>query len=302
MQSSSPLKTLPLMKKAIFKDPRLQEQFDTDGFVKVTLLENEDVAYLNTLCQSSFPDPTNHFFSSSYLNDFEKKMSMSNQIITIVEKRAKTVFENYRLIGAAFLIKGCGPNSEMPMHQDWTIVDESQYYAINVWIPLTHANANNGALEVIRGSHLWNKAVRAPTLPFYYDGYQEQLKEKLTMVEASPGEVIVLNQAIIHYSKPNNTNVPRPAITTGMVSQDAKLKLHYWNKEQPKQLEVFDQQDDFLLKFEDFHSSIFERPVLGKSAGILPYDLPNLSEKEFHRLTRRGGTKRKSLLQRLFKN
>lgn len=289
------------MKKSIFIDPELQRQFDEDGFVKIKLLESQDVANLNTLCSSYFPKKGNTFFSSSFLNDFDLKKEISDKITAIVQERAISFFQNFRLIGAAFLIKGIGQHSEMPMHQDWTIVDESQFYAINTWIPLTEATAANGALEVIKGSHIWNKALRAPTLPFYYEGYQERLKEQLTLVEASPGEAIILNQAIIHYSKANTTNNPRPALTTGMVSKEAPLVLHYWNKERPNEIEIFEQRDDFLLRFENFHSTIFERPKTGKSNGKQPYNIPPMTNTLFEKTSGFKNEKRKNIFSRFFK-
>ncbi|MFT5862826.1 MAG: hypothetical protein ACI828_001477 [Flavobacteriales bacterium] len=289
------------MKKPIFLDPELQQQFDTDGFVKIQLLEKEDIVTLNDLCTTSFPETGSRFFSSSYLNDFEQKKEISDTISQIVQARANSYFQEFRLIGAAFLIKGIGPHSEMPMHQDWTIVDESQFYAINVWIPLTRATAANGALEVIKGSHVWNEAIRAPTLPFYFEGYQEKLKKQLTLVEASPGEAIILNQAIIHYSKANTTTTPRPALTTGLISKEAPLMLHYWNKEQPNEIELFEQEDDFLLKFEDFHSAIFERPVIGKSKEVRPYKVPSMTDAIFNDVTGFKKEKTKNIFSRLFK-
>lgn len=289
------------MKKPIFIDQELQQQFDTDGFVKLQLLTKEDIVTLNDLCTAYFPETGSTFFSSSFLNDFDLKKEISDKITTIVQERASSFFQNFRLIGAAFLIKGIGPHSEMPMHQDWTIVDESQFYAINTWIPLTEATAANGALEVIKGSHLWSKALRAPTLPFYYEGYQEKLKKQLTLVEASPGEAIILNQAIIHYSKANTTTTPRPALTTGMVSKEAPLVLKYWNEECPDEIELFEQQDDFLLRFENFHSTIFERPKTGTSNGKQPYNIPPMTDTLFEKTTGFKNEKRKNIFSRFFK-
>jgi hypothetical protein len=88
------------------------------------------------------------------------------------------------------------------MHQDWTIVDETKYIALNIWTPLQETNEANGTLEVIKGSHHWHNTLRAPTLPFYFNGFQQQLKEKLIAIATLPTEAIVLNQAIIHYSSP----------------------------------------------------------------------------------------------------
>lgn len=266
------------MKKAIFKNEELQAQFERDGYAKLKLFDAAEIHDLNALFKNYIPNDVQAFFSSSYLDDFELKSEMSNKIAAIIEAKVKEHFVNYRLIGAAFLVKGIGKQSEMPMHQDWTIVDETKYFAANVWIPLTETTEANGTIEVLKGSQNWNEVLRAPTLPFYFEGHQERIRPKLTAIEAKIGEVVVLNQAVIHYSKPNMSNELRPAITCGLISQEAPLKFHYWNKENPTQIEVFHQKDDFLLRFENFHKAIFERPKTGESQGMMDYEIPSISE------------------------
>jgi ectoine hydroxylase-related dioxygenase (phytanoyl-CoA dioxygenase family) len=266
------------MKPAIFQNSEIQNQFDEKGFVKLKILDHQIIKDLRSYCLSEFPVDNKAFFSSSYLNDFEKKKAISDFIIDEVQASFDKEFINHKALGAAFLIKGSGDHSEMPMHQDWSIVDESKYYALNIWIPLIETNETNGCLEVIKGSHLWNENLRAPTIPFFLNGHQEKLKKHFTQIPTEIGEVIILNQAVIHYSKPNHSTEIRPAITVGLVSSDAPLSLHYWDKDNPQVIEEFEQKDDFLLRFEDFHTTIFQKPVLGKSAGKYPFTNSGLTE------------------------
>lgn len=286
------------MRDSIFKENQQQAQFEKDGFVKIPLLENHQIEQLQELCVSYFPEVSGVFFSSSYLNDASLKKKISKEIIEIIQDKLAKFFINYRSIGAAFLIKGVGAQSEMPMHQDWTIVDESKFYAANIWIPLTPTDAKNGTIEVMKGSHRWNNALRAPTLPFPFEGHQERIKKELTLIETKPGEVVVLNQALIHYSKPNLSDAIRPAITTGIVSKSAPLVFHYWNKEE-KDLEKFEQADDFLLEFTDFHQAIFQRPLQGKSLGSIDYQIPKIDESELEDYLK-SSTKKSSFFNRIF--
>jgi Phytanoyl-CoA dioxygenase (PhyH) len=272
------------MVKPIFKNNALQQQFETDGFVKITLLSAENIIALKTLFNHYFPNPSADFFSSSYENDYPRKKKISDAIGEILLPQLETIFIDYTWFGSAFLSKGNGLRSEMPMHQDWTIVDETKYIALNIWTPLQTTTEENGTLEVIKGSHKWHNTFRAPTLPFYFDGYQSQLKEKLTVIPTLATEAIVLNQAIIHYSKANKTNDTRIAITTGIKSKDAPMIFHYWNKEVPNEIEQFKQEDDFLLQFNDFHKDIFKRPQLGESIGKLAFQKQQATEKEIQNL------------------
>lgn len=288
------------MKEPIFIDVAIQRKFDEDGFVKIPLLTEDEVDALAQMRVEYFPEKDSVFFSSSYLEDFNLKTEISDRIKEIIEPRIAVQFTNYRLIGAAYLIKGTGPQSEMPMHQDWTIVDENEFYAVNVWIPLTDTNEQNGTLELMKGSHCWNNALRAPTLPMSFEGLQSKILPELTLVNANIGEVVILNQATIHYSKPNLSNEIRPAITTGLISKNAPLKFHFWDKDR-NQIEEFSQNDDFLLRFENFMEAIYQRPKMGKSEQFFDYQIPQMNEFELNNLLGKPNRSGKvSLFQRIF--
>lgn len=280
----------------IFKSPEQQQQFDADGFLKIELLTEKNVEDLKALFHQYFPDPSIDFYSSSYESDYSFKKEISDALAAIIKPNLDRVFDNYSCFGSAFLSKGNGPRSEMPMHQDWTIVDESKYVALNIWTPLQNTNNENGTLEVIKGSQKWHDCLRAPTLPFYYEGFQDKLKEKLISVPARATEAVVLNQAVIHYSKPNRTNEMRIAITTGIKSKEAPTIFHYWNKEEPDSIEQFKQSDDFLLQFSNFHRDIFARPQMGVSIGKIPFAKKVAAGEEVMQLFEQ---KKITLLQRL---
>ena len=286
------------MKEPIFLDAEIQRKFDEDGFVKLSLLNEDEVKVLAKIREDYFPEKGSVFFSSSYLDDYDLKMEISNKISKLIDTSLAKQCSNYRLIGAAFLIKGIGKHSEMPMHQDWTIVDEQKFYAANVWIPLTDTNEENGTLELMKGSHKWNEALRAPTLPMSFVGLEESIKPKLTVVPAKKGEVVILNQATIHYSKPNMTDEIRPAITCGLISQKAPLKFHFWDKER-SQIEEFAQEDDFLLRFENFMDAIYKRPLMGTSKQFFDYKIPRWNEQDLNRLTNTRVSK-PSFFKRIF--
>ncbi len=282
----------------IFKDETLQKQFDEIGFVKIALLNSPEVEKLRQLFSVYYPDPSANFYSSSYEDDYLVKKKMSDEIGAIMVPNLEKIFIDYTWFGSAFLSKGNGSRSEMPMHQDWTIVDENKFLAMNIWTPLQDTNEENGTIEVIEGSHRWHNALRAPTLPFYFDGYQHVLKSKLTPLSAKGGEAVVLNQAIIHYSKPNLSKDVRIAITSGIKTKDAPMLFHYWDKNKPDHIEMFKQEDDFLIRFENFHQSIFRRPDLGESLGVKSFQLQKPTKEEVDKLMT-SSNNRKSFAEKI---
>lgn len=266
------------MSKRIFKDPAHQEAFETEGFVQLQLLQAGDISELLALFDHYFPEPAEGFFSSSYLNDFDLKKEISGKVAAIIDRRLRTHFVDYRLFGSAFLSKTAGNRSEMPMHQDWTIVDEEKYVAVNVWTPLQDANKENGSLEVLKGSHAFAPVRRSPTIPFFWAGYEGEMQKSLTALEVKAGEAVVLNQALVHYSPANQTDSVRVAITTGLLSAAASMEFYY--QSEPGTLEVIDMEDDFLLRFEDFHEAIFKRPVFGKQRETVAYQHPDIPREQ----------------------
>jgi len=69
------------------------------------------------------------------------------------------------------------------------------------------------------------------------------------------------------------------------------MLFHYWDKEHPGQIEQFKQDDDFLINFEDFHQSIFKRPVMGESLGTKPFAVEKPTVTEVEKLTGLSATK-----------
>jgi hypothetical protein len=268
----------------IFIDDDLQQQFDKDGYVKISLLDDDEIEQLTSSFYRHMKRVPDAFYSSSYLHDSNHKIDISNEIGQIITPKLKDHFRDYTWFGSAFLSKGSGSSTEMPMHQDWTIVDENKFVALNIWTPLQDTDEANGTLEVIPGSHRFHDCMRAPTLPFYFKGFEDQMKKLLKPIHTKANEAIVLNQAVIHYSKPNMTNKDRLAITTGIKSKDAPMVFYYWNKNTPDTLEAYAQEDDFLLRWNDFFSDIFLKPTQGHFVGQHSFHFPKSNEAEVNQL------------------
>ena len=265
--------------RRLFKDEKLQAEFEENGFVVVPMLTERDLESLLAVFHRYFPKVPDGFSSSSYLNDFETKKQISEAAQQILAPRIADWLEGHRSLGSAFLCKSPGENSMLPMHQDWTIVDEEQFDAVNIWTPLTTVSELNGTLQMLPGSHRTFNELRAPTIPFLAMGNEELLKPHMVKMEVKPGDAVILNQACMHHSGPNNTDEPRIAITSGATSQEAELRFNYWDKE-AEMLETFAMDDDFLLRFDNFFEDIFQRPKHGESVGVNPFQYRILTKEE----------------------
>src|SRR5687767_5451043 len=152
---------------------------------------------------------------------------------------------NFTPFGSSFLYKTPGSGSELAMHQDWTIVDETRHMALNIWVPLCDVDENNGALHVLPGSHRHILPIRCPTLPFFFSGNEELLNKYVIPMYVKAGQAVVLNQRLVHGSTANKSDKIRIAITSGVKTKDAQMYFHY--KVPGKDvLEVYKEADDFL--------------------------------------------------------
>ncbi|MGB1318953.1 MAG: phytanoyl-CoA dioxygenase family protein, partial [Flavobacteriales bacterium] len=262
---------------AIFKDAALQKQFDEQGFVKVPFINQEQIDELDKLFDDMHPElPEEGFISGSYSSDTEYKQTASDHFKRIFHESYERLFQNYTPFGGSFLYKVPSENSDLVLHQDWTIVDEEKAVALNCWVPLCDTDMNNGTLMVLPGSHYSNYPVhRAPTLDFFFNGNDDLVREKLIPMNAKAGEAVILNQSLIHYSPPNLSGKIRKAITSGVKTKGAPMQFFYHDKETQKpELDLYKMDENFLIMFDDFGKDIFLPPKHGSKVGTIPYQLP----------------------------
>ncbi len=270
----------------IFQDAEHQRLFNTQGYVKLQFLDEEQVNYLDKLFDELHPElPEEGFFAGSYFSDFEYKKKASDEIVKVFSRSNEKIFKNYTAFGASFLFKMPSDNSDLVLHQDWTIVDETQAVAINCWVPLCDTSVENGTLMVLPGAHNGNFPVhRAPTLNFFFTGKEKHVMKHLVPMNAKAGEAVILNQSLVHYSPPNKSGKIRKAITAGIKTKGVPMQFFYKNPAENDSLDVYDMDEDFLIKFDNFGKDIFEPPVHGVKRGTIPYTLPQPTEEALNEM------------------
>jgi len=264
----------------IFIDTEMQALFEKQGFVVIPdFLNKEEISHMDTLFDKLHPTlPESGFFAGSYSPDFEYKKQVSEEIKVVYKRTYEHYFKDYTPFGGAFLFKMPTENSDLFIHQDWTVVDESKYLALNIWVPLCDVNLENGPLMVLPGSHYPNFPVlRAPTIRYFFDHDYSKAIEQLIPLTVKAGTAVVLSQSLVHYSPPNKSSKIRKAITAGLKTKDAQMIFHFKDPNKPENiLEKFEMDDDFFIHFENFFEDIYKRPVNGKSVGFIEYEVPNL--------------------------
>jgi hypothetical protein len=234
--------------ESIWKEEGLATQFESAGYVVIDLLSDSALAQLQKIYRAEDFPALEIFYSSSFLLDKQHKANISKRLCEVIDPFVEELFSNFKKLGAVFLIKPPGPNSNMPIHQDWTVVDETKFDSMTVWIPLQDTTEENGCIRVLPGSHRLSMALRAPTLQ---DPLQDILPEAERMMQPLPmkaGQAFIFSHALLHASFPNLSTEPRIAVAYGAVHQEAQL-MYYFREQAGEPLELLGVPEDFFLNY-----------------------------------------------------
>ena len=263
-------------KARIFSNPELQNMFNTEGYVILDFLNMDEVKYLKQLFDDLHPQGVTGFYTSTFAKDTDYRKKVDDEIQLTMRGGLEHFFTDYKIYCGSYIAKAPGEKSELILHQDMTLVDETKYTGTNIWIPLVDLDSKNGAIEVLPRSHRLFRTYRGSSLPDIYDGMVNEVKSLMQPCYLKAGQAIVFDQSIIHYSPPNLSQEVRPVVNTFVTHKEATIKICYWDKQRQGEIEMFDQEEDFMVNFQNFGNDIFNRPSIGKSLGYVPYDFPKI--------------------------
>lgn len=217
---------------------------------------------------------SNSSYKLSFFNtDLAFKRKVFKAISDFMQPRVDVFLKGYKPLIINIFDKEPG-KGEVPIHQNWTFVDESRFTSVSVWIPLVDVSRQNGTLEVVKGSHKVLCQYRSPSLPWVFDRLNEVLKQKyLEPFELSAGYAAIIDDGVLHWSSDNKTDTVRTAVQLIMVPDDA-VPIHYHSTPEGK-VDVYEVDSDFFMQF-DMKSIPAGYPVIGTET----LSLKKLSEKE----------------------
>lgn len=257
----------------VLKNRQYQQQLNEEGYVIVPFYTPEEVKALTEYYLTNTPQQKG-FQPTTYSHDLEYRLAASEFIKKTAQPHLENYFEQYKTFMGSFIVKNADKNSELGVHQDMTLVDESRFMGINVWIPLCDTHERNGALYLIPKSHRLFPTYRAATISNIYDKHYQTIKKYMQPVYMKAGEAIIFDHSILHYSPPNLSGEIRIATNIFVTHQEATITICYHDKEKNK-IELFEEQDDFFTTYQQFgNSNNMLRPQLGKSIGFREYNFP----------------------------
>jgi ectoine hydroxylase-related dioxygenase (phytanoyl-CoA dioxygenase family) len=231
-------------------DYRLSETFCQEGYVMIGLLSNTEVnSLMAAYCRLRVPGRPG-FDATILSRDRTYRQSVDQAIRDLISPPVCALLTEYRVAFCSFVVKSANSiASRVPIHQDWSFVEESRFASLGLWCPLVDVDLHNGCLQVVRGSHKFSPAPRAACTPFAYPEIIPYLEaECLESIPMRAGQALLFDQRLFHCSPPNLSSSERIAATAVLVPHEAKLQYyHLVEPRDPNRIEVFEVEDDFYL-------------------------------------------------------
>lgn len=267
----------------IFKDPRIQHQFDQDGFVKIKLLDEKKAKelydyYIDHQKDHDVIDGLYH--STTHTNNPDLIREIDNQIKSALLSELEGPFQNYEPMMCTYITKQPGEGSETKIHQDPTFVDESRFVSANVWVALHDIDHDNGNMFFVKGTQRYMPSLRVtPACPTAYDEVKDMLPENITEVSVKAGEAIVINHATMHGATPNLSDHARIAAVIAIRSAASDWIYHYWEPGTSK-----DKIEKYSFDLDAFiHLKKDGRPENRNFLGYIEWGFPQISRRDFIR-------------------
>lgn len=247
------------------KDQELETRFQKDGYVEVPFLNHDEVEmlkkyYFDTLEDSGGrlgPEDEKYQSNAEITYDFtfiDKNSDYKQQVFDMItksfEKHVDKYLSEYKPIIANFIRKK-EDGGEVPLHQNWAFADEHECATVSIWCPLVDSNKENGTLEVVPGSHKRYGEVRGPMIKSELAGIQQEILDKYMIpVETKAGNCVILDDSIVHYSSPNQTDGLRLAIQLILIPKEVNSIHYHMDLSKDRSLvEVLEVDKDFYMKF-----------------------------------------------------
>lgn len=243
----------------IFVDEALDEAFKRDGYVVIQgFCDADGVAQLVRAYDTFGPAPGDlgeycHFdFQSA---DHAYKRSTDAAIRRVLVDPMERSFHGYRPYYGNFVMKWPSPTSWFGVHQDSCFVDESVAVSASVWVATSKVDEHNGAVWFFPGSHRMRSTVRGSNQAAYsFQDVGAAIEARCgRIVRLEPGDAVVFDHRVVHWSYANTSDAPRLAAVLGVIPQDATL-LHHHASDDGATVETFAIDDEFFIVNDPFGS------------------------------------------------
>ncbi len=273
-----------------FFDARANEELERDGYTIIDFLGPDEVARLDALYDDlgRMPaDPQLACIDTFFCPDIPYKGKVHAEIEKVFRPSIDAAFDRQHVISFCFLNKWPGETSSFGLHQDISVVDERQHRSVELWCPLVDVDEENGQLWVVPGSHTWRETNRGihRIPPPYWPVKQRIVERHGIPVHARPGQAVVFNHALYHFSYANRSDRRRLVAACDLRPVEAE-HVHYLSPMGSDQINVYAIEDKFWVDVNPFN--VFEEIQTCEVVGTLDYDVEPLTDEDLDRFVAEG--------------
>ncbi len=251
--------------KPFFKNPALQKAYSENGFVILPFLTPDETLYLLDVFHQNFqPSQINGLYPTHSKNPYDLNMRINAIITEVYKKHVDEILNEYQFFIGHYMVKSHVESKEFELHQDWSVVDESNYAVAQIWCPLVDTGINNGGLFLIPGSHHFYSNYRSGSLFRFHYAVQQKTENYITSVHIPAGYAIFYHNRLIHGSYPNRSNELRIVTMANVADKTAEYLYFQKSKNALGQLDIYRLDREVFLK----NMQVFEK---GDVPGQLNY-------------------------------
>ena len=233
----------------------MQAGLERDGYAVVPMLDAAEVASLRAAYDDLGPtpgDPHLACYSSFHSFDAHYKERVDTVVRSALDSHLARVFDRQRALPSNFIVKWPGGMSGFGLHQDSSLVDETRFRSVEVWVALEDTNETNGQLWMVPGSHRWVHTIRGiHAFSFPFRPVMSRLIARHSRpVPVRAGEAIVFTHAVVHFSYPNKSDNPRYVAIADLIPEEAPHMVYFGDGK--GNVEAFAVGDDYWTQNSPF--------------------------------------------------
>lgn len=209
----------------------LKNVFNEEELNRVRTLQEKITAYADKgLVDPFLPWSISHRSDQGVLYDLHQRhpefqtMTTNSQVLDCLESiLGKDIF----LYENSLIYKPKGRSNGVPWHQDF-ISRPHEPLKIIVWMALDKVTKENGALQIIPGSHKnghlpWHRVHGETHHDRVNMEFVDKYRDKIVFVELEPGDVLLFNMLVMHGSDEVHSDLPRRAYRCSYQSLEKKI-------------------------------------------------------------------------------
>lgn len=218
---------------SILKNVRDNHFLLRNGYVKLSVLTEDEVSVFKTLYKKWHPTPPDEFYKSYFSSNEEYKHEVEQAILKYCLPKIEEYFVDFEPFGAMFVVKPSGDKGHIPPHQDWSFVDETQHWSLNMWLPIQDTDERSGTMRFLQGSHFFMESIRGANTPELYAHLQDAIEPHLVDVPLKAGEAVFFYHGNVHCSHYNNMPNERVCLGLSLVQKNAPIFFHLLKNGEP---------------------------------------------------------------------